>query len=68
MPSTLPSKSVKGLLIKSVGKGNLTKYSVTRILDISLDIENQESFIFSVVKVLGFFPFESWGTYSSGLN
>lgn len=26
MPSTLPRKSVKGLLIKNVGKGNLTKY------------------------------------------
>lgn len=39
--------------------GNLTKYSVARILYFSPDLGNQESFIFSVAKVLGFFPFES---------
>lgn len=45
MPSTLPRKSVKGLLIKNMGKGTMTKYSVARILDFSLDLGNQESFI-----------------------
>lgn len=46
MPSTLPRKSVRGLLIKNVGKGNLTKYSVARLLDFSLGLGNQENFLF----------------------
>lgn len=61
MPSTRPRISVNGLLMKNVGKGNLKAQWLE--FWIFLLTGNQESFIFSVVKALGFFPFESWGTY-----